>query len=409
MSERGMDRRNFVRVGAAAAALGPGAIACRPDEGSSGAAAAGSGQTSGDAGATSPAGISVEAARAAGWGGYDEAIVVDALAGPIQFNIPQEGLPLRPEALDVVRRSGITAVNLTVNARPTEALSAYEATNEKMDAWAAEIEANPDVLALVRTVQELEAAKASGRLGIVFGFQDGVPFEDDLDRLDAFHRCGLRIVQPTYNVQNRLGSGSLVPRDGGFTEEGRAALARMEELGILLDLSHCGPRTTLDGIRASTGPASITHSGCSAVYPHPRNKDDEALRLLADGGGVVGIYLMPFLNPSGPPTAADVIAHLEHALNVCGEDHVGIGSDQGIVPLDTSGDFRSRFDAVSAQRAAAGIAAPREGTVPYVPELNHPRRLETIAALLDARGHPTRVIEKVLGGNFVRLFGEVWG
>ena len=117
---------------------------------------------------------------------------------------------------------------------------------------------------------------------------------------------------------------------------------------------------------------------------------------------------MPFLNPSGPPTAEDVIAHLEHALTVCGEDHVGIGSDQGIVPLDVSGDFGTRFDAVSAQRAAAGIAAPREDTVPYVPDLNHPRRMETIAEVLLERGHSTGVVEKVMGTNFLRLFGEVW-
>ena len=117
---------------------------------------------------------------------------------------------------------------------------------------------------------------------------------------------------------------------------------------------------------------------------------------------------MPFLNPVGAPTAEDVIIHVEHALNICGEDHVGIGSDQGIVPLDVSGDFQAQFEAVSARRAAAGIAAPREDTVPYVPQLNHSRRMETIAGLLADRGHERRVIEKVLSGNFMRLFSEVW-
>jgi membrane dipeptidase len=117
---------------------------------------------------------------------------------------------------------------------------------------------------------------------------------------------------------------------------------------------------------------------------------------------------MPFLNPSGPPSAMDVVTHVEHALNVCGEDHVGIGSDQGIVPLDVSGDFRARFEAVSAERAAAGIAAPREDTVPYVPELNHPGRMETLAAMMASRGHTPSVVQKVLGENMLRLFEEVW-
>jgi membrane dipeptidase len=335
-------------------------------------------------------------------------VVIDALASPIQFNIPQEGLPLRDAVLDAVRESGITAVNITLNDRGTDTMSAFETTSAKMAGWEGEIAAHPDVFLQVRSVADIREAKGSGRLGLVFGFQDGVPFEDDLPRLDAFHDRGLRIVQLTYNVENRLGSGSLAPEDAGLTEFGREAVARMDELGVLVDLSHCGPRTTLDGIGASGRPVAITHSGCNAVYPHPRSKDDETLRLLADRGGVLGIYLMPFLNPSGPPSAEDVLRHLEHAIDVCGEDHVGIGSDQGIVPLEVSGDFAARFDAVSAQRAAAGIAAPREDTIPYVPDLNHPRRLETIAAMMAARGHGDARIEKVLGGNFTRLFGEVW-
>jgi membrane dipeptidase len=389
-----MDRRDFVRV-AGTAALGT-LVGC-----------GGEGRGDGASGGTA-APLTADQARAAGWSGYDRATVIDALGGPIQFNIPQEGLPLRPEALAAVRESGITAVNLTANARPTETATAFEATNEKMAAWSAEIEAHPDVLRLVTNGADIRAAKEEGQLGIILGFQDGVPFEDDLGRLDAYYAEGLRIVQLTYNVENRLGSGSLAPSDSGLTDFGREAVARMDELGILVDLSHCGPRTTLDGILASSRPVSITHSGCSALYRHPRSKDDETLRALAERGGVVGIYLMPFLNESGPPTAEDVILHIEHAVNVCGEDHVGIGTDQGIVPLDVSGDFPERFDAVSAQRAAAGIAAPREDTIPYVPDLNHPRRMATIAAMLDSRGHSASVIEKVLGTNFVRLFEEVW-
>ena len=374
-----IDRRDFVRV-VGAAALAPLAGACAPAS------------ESGDL----------------PWPGYGDATVIDALSGPIQFNIPQQGLPLDEAAIDAVRSSGITAVNLTVNAQPSEGRSALEATDAKMAAWADQIAARPDVLRLVESVEDVRDAKETGRLGVVFGFQDGVPFEDDLERISDFHGRGLRIAQLTYNVGNRLGSGSLVPSDDGLTELGREAVARLDETRILVDLSHCGARTTLDGIEASTRPVSITHSGCNAVYRHPRNKDDATLRRLADRGGVVGIYLMPFLNEAGPPTAEDVVAHIEHALSVCGEDHVGIGTDQGIVPLDVGGDFQQRFDEVSAMRSAAGIAAPREDTVPYVPELNHPRRLETIATMLAARGHASPVIEKILGDNFLRLFREVW-
>ena len=342
------------------------------------------------------------------WPGYSDALVVDALAGPIQFNIPQGSLPLGAFVLDQIRRSGITAVNLTVDARATAQGSALENTRARISEWTREIEAHPDVLSSVRSVADLRSAKETGRLGLILGFQDSVPVEDDLARMDEFYDVGVRIIQLTYNLANKIGAGALAPHDSGLTELGAEAVARMDELGIVVDLSHCGPRTTLDGIHASGRPVGITHSGCKAVFDHPRSKDDETLRLLADRGGVVGIYLMPFLNPSGPPTAEDVIAHVEHALNICGENHVGIGSDQGIVPLDVSGDFSARFESVSARRAAAGIAAPREDTIPYVPDLNHPRRLEAVADMLAARGHSSRVIEKVIGANFVRLFDEVW-
>jgi len=343
------------------------------------------------------------------WPGYGEALVVDGLAGPLQFNIPQGDLPLTAEVLATLRRSGITAANLTVNAPGATGGDPRGETRTRMETWRGEVATHPRALRLIREADDVLRCKDEGSFGLIFGFQDGVPFQEDLAALEDFHELGLRVVQPTYNQTNALGSGCLAPEDRGLTERGREAVERMEELGILLDLSHCGRRTTRDGLAAATGPVSITHTGCAAVYAHPRNKDDEVLRAVARGGGVVGIYLMPFLNPAGPPTAEDVVRHLEHALQVCGEDHVGIGSDQGVVPLDVSGDFQRRFDAVSERRSQAGIAAPREETVPYVPDLNHPRRLEDIADRLAARGHPDRVVEKVLGANFVRLFRDVWG
>lgn len=401
-------RRDFLRRAAAVVAAPWAASACGRgdtvpgDVGVGDFGAAGVART-GDGGPTA----SIPELVRVSWPRYDDVMVVDALAGPIQFNIPQESLPLSPTALEAVRASGITAVNLTVNGRGDDSAAAFEATLARIDAWDAEVAAHPDVLLVGRSVADLGSGKESRRLALVYGLQDGVPFEGDLDRLEVLHSRGVRIIQPTYNVQNLLGSGCLVP-DEGMTALGRDAVARMESLGILLDLSHCGPRTTRDGIESATGPVSITHSGCKAIFDHPRSKDDDTMRALAERGGVFGVYLMPFLNPEGPPTAADVVAHIEHALDVCGEDHVGIGSDQGIVPLNVEGDFQERFDAVSRQRAAAGIAAPREDTVPYVPQLNDPRRLETIAGLLSDRGHPDRVVEKVVGANFVRLFEEVW-
>jgi len=311
-------------------------------------------------------------------------------------------------ALELVQSSGITALNLTVNRRADSDTSAFEATLARIAQWEREIDAHPNVFSRVRNVGDIHAAKQNATLGLIHGFQDTAPFGEELDRIDTFHGLGVRITQLTYNIENRVGSGCLVPTDSGLTEFGRQVVERMDDLGMLVDLSHCGPKTTLDGIRASSMPVAITHSGCNAIFRHPRSKDDATLKEMADRGGVVGIYLMPFLNSDGPPSIDDMITHLEYALNLCGEEHVGIGSDQGIVPLDTGGNFMVDFERVSADRQAAGIASPREDIPPYLPALNSPQRMQIIAEQLASRGHSARLIEKVLGENFLRLFDEVW-
>ena len=151
--------------------------------------------------------------------------------------------------------------------------------------------------------------------------------EGDVSRVDVFHQLGVRILQLTYNLRNLLGDGCLEPDNAGLSGFGRDVVARMNELGILVDLSHCGRQTTLDAVAASKQPVAVTHSGCAAIADLPRNKTDEQLRRLADKGGVVGIYLMPFFRTSRQLTAAAFVRHVEHAGRVCGEDYVGVGSD----------------------------------------------------------------------------------
>jgi membrane dipeptidase len=143
----------------------------------------------------------------------------------------------------------------------------------------------------------------------------------------------------------------------------------------------------------------------------PRNKTDAELKLLADKGGVVGIYLMPFLRTAGQPTAEDLVRHIEHAVNVCGEDHVGIGTDGNVSPVNFNAEFRKKFAAEVAERRAAGISAPgeRPDVYTFLPDLNSADRFAHIAQLLAQRGFTDARISKVLGGNFAQLFAVVWG
>ena len=247
-------------------------------------------------------------------------------------------------------------------------------------------------------------------MGLIYGLQDGIAFQDDLSRLDILHTFGVRIVQPTYNLRNLLGDGCLEPDGAGLSRAGREAVERMNALGILVDLSHCGRRTTRDALTASREPVAFTHTGCAAVAEHPRNKTDEELRALADRGGVAGIYFMPYLRAAGQPMAGDVVAHVEHAVRVAGEDHVGVGTDGSISATDLTPGYRARFQADLDRRKQAGIGAPGElaSVYPFVPDLNAPRRIQRLGDLLRVRGHATARVEKILGGNFARLFADVW-
>jgi Zn-dependent dipeptidase, microsomal dipeptidase homolog len=184
---------------------------------------------------------------------------------------------------------------------------------------------------------------------------------------------------------------------------------KMNERGVLLDLSHCGQRTTREGIEASKKPMAVTHSGCAALNANPRNKHDEELRLLSERGGVIGIYVMPYLRSEGQVTADDVVKHIEYAVKVCGEDHVGIGTDGTTSPVDVTPEFRKKFAEITAERQKRGIAAPgeRPDSFIFALDLNMPRRLEKIAWMLSRRGYGDARIEKILGGNFARLFREV--
>lgn len=337
------------------------------------------------------------------WPGYDDAIVVDFLASPGYFNYPLNP-PLDQAMIRHAVDSGITAVNLTVSG------GGFEGSVRNISGWMSRIERFQDAFRQVRTVADLHDAKASGRLGIVLGFQDSTPFEGGLDHVATFLDLGVKVTQLTYNVRNLVGDGCLEPANGGLTRYGEAVVERMNDLGMLVDLSHCGQKTTADGIAASREPVSITHSGCNAVARHPRSKDDTELRALADGGGVIGIYLMPFLTPGRVPLRADVLDHIEHAINVCGEDHVGIGSDLSITPIDGSDEYWTRHREFVAGRIARGVAAPNEDpdVLFTVEDLNDDRRMELIAEGLSGRGHSDGRIEKVIGGNWLRLFEEIW-
>ncbi len=331
---------------------------------------------------------------------YENAVVIDSLCAPFADVMSSPS----PQALAAVRGSGISAVNFTISALEFEETLNMLANVQKL------VDDYPDTFLIVRRHSDLARCKRESKLGLMLGFQQTAFLEQDPDRIDTFRKLGVRIMQLTYNKRSKFGDGCLEASNAGLTSAGSDAVWKMNALGVALDLSHSGYRTTSEAIARSTKPVLISHSGCAGVYAHPRNTPDEILKLLADRGGYFGVYLMPYLVASPTvPTREHVLDHLVHAINVCGGDHVGIGSDGGIQKIVLTPETKAAFDRNIAQRKELGIAAPGEDRYPYVPDLNGPDRMQIIAEELGKRGQPESVIEKVLGANFQRVIGEIWG
>lgn len=312
-------------------------------------------------------------------------------------------------SLDDARASGLSAVNITLG-HVAGSAEPFEATVADIAGWDAFIRARPGVLRKVHSAADIDAARAAGQVGVIYGFQNTEMLGRSAERVGVFARLGVRIIQLTYNGRNAVGCGATVRDDTGLTPFGAEVVERLQAERVLLDLSHSSEQTCLDALRLAHRPPAITHTGCRAVADHPRNKTDAELRLLADRGGVVGLYFMPYLRLAGQPVASDLIAHLEHAIDVCGEDHVGLGTDGGTTAIDDMAAYRTMLAAETELRRSMGIGAP--GETPdvslFLPDLCGPTQFIELAHRLSARGHGDARIDKILGGNFRRVMQEAW-
>ena len=332
---------------------------------------------------------------------YHSALILDCNSGP-----PFEGhLPLPQADLDAVRGSGIDVIKFSLGGINDD----FVKTLGEIAAVQKLIEVHPAYFTQVRVAADCVRAKSEGKLGIIFSFESADMLQGKLESLELFRNLGVRVMQMSYNRKSPFAAGVMEPEGGGLTPLGRQAVREMNRLGIAVDVSHANAATTTDVLALSSKPPVMTHAGCAAIHPHPRNKSDAQLRALADRGGVVGIFDLPYLAASPhQPTVEDYMAHLEHALRVAGEDHVGVGSDVDILPLDTSEKGMAEIAKNIEERRAAGLSAPEEDRPPYVVGLNTPRRIEVIADQLLRRGYPPSVVEKVVGANFARVFADIW-
>lgn len=343
---------------------------------------------------------------------YDRAIVIDGLGSPDdpgESDNP-DNFVLSRQGAEQLRASGTTAWQVTVSAVGNEPTN-WDETLSNIAFWDRLVANNPGLLVRGNSAADIRAAKAAGKAAILFGTQDTAFAGTNLDRLDVLNGLGVRVVQLTYNLRNLSGDGSLEPANTGLSKLGYKTIERIEKNKQLLDLSHGGQRTIAEAIAAAKRPPTISHTGCRSLHDNPRNVWDAELKALANKGGVVGIYWMPFLVPNSKPTAADLVRHMTHAVDVCGEDHVAIGTDGGLSKTVIDDKARASQKKFFEDRAAKGIAAPGEGPDIFniVAELDSHLRFRMLSDALSKAGWPDARIDKVLGGNLMRLYAEVWG
>jgi membrane dipeptidase len=334
---------------------------------------------------------------------YQRAVVIDTLTndGP-GFDAQR--------AID----AGMTAAVADLPIYPRTYLNAVQALQN----WTVAFKKQKDRLIKVTRAADFELAKKEMRFGIVLACQDASildastasVYDFNLDNLQFFYDLGLRVLQLTHNERNAVGDSFREKSNAGLSRLGEKVVAAMNELGMIIDLSHCGDNTTMEAIQLSNKPCAITHAGCRALYPTLRNKSDAQIRTIAEKGGIFGIYNMSlWLTERDTTSLDDVLNHIDHAVKLAGVDHVTFGSDGPILENATPADDELKGHQEYTRRNWGLPGAERIPAHIHVRELNSPQRLWRLAEGLTRRGYKDDAIEKIIGGNFVRFFREVCG
>jgi membrane dipeptidase len=309
---------------------------------------------------------------------YEEAIVRDMLA------------------------SGLDSITVTLCDPKPVGPEALELALDSLLQYDRHLAANPGFFVKATSAADVERARRDGKMAVFYMFQNTAQFGRELDRVDLFHRLGLTSCQLTYNDRNDAGSGC--DAEGGLTSFGRGLVERMNARRMLVDLSHANMQTMAETIAASKAPVIVSHTACTAVRAHRRNTTDENLRALAERGGVVGVCQMrPFLTPKKSQNLDPYFDHLLHAIRVAGVEHVAIGSDRDYRTIRLSPEYLAEL------KREEGAQVVDDELPYFIEELNGPRRMEVVRDGLARRGLSARDVERVLGGNLLRLYRDVIG
>jgi membrane dipeptidase len=335
----------------------------------------------------------------------------------------------RETYLEMWRRSGVTAACGTYSSWHDPG-HGFEMAVRRVAQAHAVVDALGGELRLVRRAVDIEEAHRAGTHGVILDFQNTVAYADVLDRIDQFHSLGVRMVQLTYNVRNLVGDGCTEPHPGGLSRFGHEVVKRLNATRTLIDVSHCSEEVGWDALETSDAPIVISHSTSRALYDNPRAKSDALAKAVADRGGYFGVVILPaFLSGAPEPGLDDFADHIEHLVNVCGIDHVGVGTDKtGPGPSDGSmvqfPEEMRRLRPTEVNwwgvRDTGGLESKRRRDDPTIGADRLPstfrlkgfedfRDWPNLTVHLAERGFDEQQLRKLLGLNFLRVFRDVVG
>ena len=326
---------------------------------------------------------------------HQSSLVIDAIGSSVVS--PEPPIKDGKSHVDRALEAGVNLLNVTLAAHADGFDRFMDQVADYLDLF----EARPDTTMHVETIADIAKAKETGKLGIMFGVQTGSIVGTDMHLWTIAHKLGCRMAQLTYNERNLLGDGCLEPENRGLTSYGKQSIQEMNRLGICLDLSHAGERTSLDAIAVSAKPVMFSHANPKAIGPGKRNITDEQMKAMAARGGVMGLSPHSMLSHKVAGVRAnvdDLMDFFDHAVDLIGIDHVAVGSDvfESFTKLSwettTKRWYPSGF--LWETMAAEGFSGVHE--------------FPNLTRGLVARGYSDEDIAKILGGNWLRLFKEVW-
>lgn len=302
------------------------------------------------------------------------------------------------EVFEDMRRGGLTAANCTCCV-----WEGFEGTMRNIAQWKRWFREHGDLITQVHTTADIHRAKEQDKTGIILGWQNITGIEDQIGYLELFKALGVGVIQMAYNTQNLVGTGCYESHDGGLSDFGHEVVAEMNRVGILCDLSHVGPKTSEDVIKASKKPVAYSHCLPAGLKAHPRNKSDDQLRFIADHGGFVGVTMFPpFLTNGVGSTVDDYVEAIDYVIDLVGEDHVGIGTDF------TQGHDRSFFDWITHDKGY-GRKLTEFGEIKNPEGMRRIGDFPNLTEAMDRAGWSEARIRRVIGENWVNLLQEVWG